>query len=243
MTALLRRVYERLESVLAPGLRYAQTEYEAELSRAVTPGCAWLDLGCGHQILPPWREAAERHLVRQARCVVGLDPCPDVKRHRTIRRGVLGDRTQLPFKDASVDLVTANMVVEHLERPLDTFREVARVLKPGGRFLFHTPNRRSHFVFLARLVPERLKDVGVRLLESRLSADRFPTHYRANTRPELRHIAQAAGFRFVQVRPVASTAMFALLLPLALVELCWIRLTLTRWPEYRTNLIGVAVRS
>ena len=43
---------------------------------------------------------------------------------------------QLPFEADSFDAVVANFVVHHLARPETVFREVNRVLKPGGRFGF-----------------------------------------------------------------------------------------------------------
>lgn len=46
------------------------------------------------------------------------------------------DAEQLPFKTESFDAVVANFVVHHLARPETVFREVRRVLKPGGRFAF-----------------------------------------------------------------------------------------------------------
>lgn len=46
----------------------------------------------------------------------------------------------LPYESASLDLVCAFEVVEHLESHLGLFREVARVLRPGGVFCFTTPN-------------------------------------------------------------------------------------------------------
>lgn len=43
---------------------------------------------------------------------------------------------QLPFGDNSFDAVVSNFVVHHLARPDVVFKEVSRVLKPGGCFAF-----------------------------------------------------------------------------------------------------------
>lgn len=48
---------------------------------------------------------------------------------------VLCDAHRLPFRDASVDVVYAAAVYEHLAFPQLAASEVARVLKPGGYFL------------------------------------------------------------------------------------------------------------
>lgn len=46
------------------------------------------------------------------------------------------DAEALPFDRESFDAVVANCVVHHLARPVVVFKEVSRVLKPGGRFAF-----------------------------------------------------------------------------------------------------------
>jgi len=46
------------------------------------------------------------------------------------------DAEQLPFEAGTFDAVVSNFVVHHLARPTVVFREVGRVLKPGGRFAF-----------------------------------------------------------------------------------------------------------
>lgn len=45
-----------------------------------------------------------------------------------------------PFADESFDVVVLQEVVEHLENIPYIFREARRVLKPGGCFIFSTPN-------------------------------------------------------------------------------------------------------
>jgi 2-polyprenyl-6-hydroxyphenyl methylase/3-demethylubiquinone-9 3-methyltransferase len=47
----------------------------------------------------------------------------------------------LPFADASFDMVTSCDVLEHLDDLDRTLAEVARVLKPGGIFIYDTINR------------------------------------------------------------------------------------------------------
>lgn len=49
------------------------------------------------------------------------------------------DATLLPLADASLDLVVAFDVLEHLDDDDACVREVARVLKPGGTFLVAVP--------------------------------------------------------------------------------------------------------
>jgi SAM-dependent methyltransferase len=47
----------------------------------------------------------------------------------------------LPFPDASFDDVTCCVSVDYLVRPVEVFGEVARVLRPGGRFVVTFSNR------------------------------------------------------------------------------------------------------
>jgi arsenite methyltransferase len=62
-----------------------------------------------------------------------------------------GDIEVLPVDDASVDLVISNCVLNLVPDKTQAFREIARVLKPGGRIAIAD-------IVLDKPLPERLKD-------------------------------------------------------------------------------------
>ena len=53
----------------------------------------------------------------------------------------LNQDPRLPFADGSFDAVVCTVSVEYLVQPFAVFREVARVLRPGGRFVTTFSNR------------------------------------------------------------------------------------------------------
>ena len=46
----------------------------------------------------------------------------------------------IDFESGSFDAVVSFQVIEHIEEDIDFVREVARVLRPGGKFVVSTPN-------------------------------------------------------------------------------------------------------
>jgi SAM-dependent methyltransferase len=235
----LLNLYWKMERLIVPKLRYSQYEYEEVLDATVRNNLRWLDLGCGHQVLPQWRLEQEKRLIEKAGMVVGIDAdWPSVEKHRSIHLKVVGNISALPFRAGTFDLVTANMVVEHLDNPAVQFQEVNRVLKPAGLFIFHTPNARGYSTMLARLLPEGLKASLILILQGRPGEDVFRTYYRANSESNIGRLAETTGFETVEIRSIVSSAQFTLVPPLALIELLWIRLLLTKpFRQLRTNLI------
>lgn len=47
----------------------------------------------------------------------------------------VGESAALPIADGAVDHAFANMYLHHVESPADAIREMARILKPGGRLV------------------------------------------------------------------------------------------------------------
>jgi demethylmenaquinone methyltransferase/2-methoxy-6-polyprenyl-1,4-benzoquinol methylase len=78
-------------------------------------------------------------LVRRYGCtVVGLDQSADMLAIARTRRGVFeqlveGRAEQLPFPDASFDHLTFTYLLRYVDDPAQVMRELARVVKPGGR--------------------------------------------------------------------------------------------------------------
>ena len=53
----------------------------------------------------------------------------------------LNKTPKLPFDDNSFDVITCVVSVDYLNKPLEIFREAARVLRPGGKFILSQSNR------------------------------------------------------------------------------------------------------
>jgi SAM-dependent methyltransferase len=116
----------------------ADPEYEEQILPIVAEQLAGrrhvLDVGTGEGQLA-------RHLLAHGvERVTGLDPTVNQLREAVARGGgaryVRGDAVRMPFADASFDGVLACLVFEHIAEIDDALAEVARVLAPGGTFLF-----------------------------------------------------------------------------------------------------------
>src|SRR4029077_2836597 len=188
-------------------------DLEHDLARLrLTDSACLLDLGCGPC-------GPLEFVVRRVRCrCVGVDvsqPALDAGGNRLASAGLSGLfelrqhdlNTHLPLAAASFDAVMSFDVILHLKDRVATFCEVARVLKPGGRFLFtdaavlvgaisseQVQARSIHgttHLSSADFSPNALETTGLRLLEaedrtaSLLRSARGRRRARDARRPEL----------------------------------------------------------
>ena len=162
-----------------------------------TLGRRWLDLGCGRgtndPALIPIRERAGE------RIYVGVDADMDSLKDCTETNRVSADAKSLPFPDGSFDVVTSNMVFEHLADPVPVLQEANRVLVEGGVLIVHTASSVHYMLLAGRLLSRILPSKSYLELVSRYTGrkkeDIFPTRYKANTRAKFSRTALKAGFR------------------------------------------------
>lgn len=147
--------------------------YKSRVQSLLRPDCIWVDIGSGpNEMVSLFGSSAG--------IAVGVDAY--IPEELDSRSFLQADARSLPFAENSVDRVTLRFVVEHFENPTESLKEIARVLKPGGKALILTTNARSPFVFLPRLLPYRIKNKIISRLFKVSSEDVFPTYHRLNTR-------------------------------------------------------------
>lgn len=209
-------IVERMDRLLYPNYR---DNWDDELFRErilshLSPAKVVLDLGAGAGIVQAM------NFKGLAAKVCGVDLDPRVTTNPMIDEGRVANAECIPYPDKTFDVVFADNVVEHLSDPLKVFREVHRVLKSEGTFLFKTPNKTHYMPTIARLTPHKFHQF-VNRIRGRAEIDTFPTCYRANTKTDIMNIASTAGFRFVSVKRIEGRPEY-------------LRMT---WPTY---LLGAA---
>jgi SAM-dependent methyltransferase len=114
---------------------------------------------------------------------------------------IVGSAHDLPFPDASIDVVFGIAILHHLDLDLVS-REVHRVLKPGGRAIFQEPVRNSALVrFIRSLIPYRAPDVSP---FERPLTDAELTRFGAPFRSQRRRAFTLPVFRLLQMLPFAG---------------------------------------
>jgi ubiquinone/menaquinone biosynthesis C-methylase UbiE len=122
--------------------RQAQLEVPALVRAMKLPaGARILEVGCGRGIALPVldRLCAPRRLV-------GLDidgellmeAADNLREHDTRAELCCGDVRRMPFADEAFDVIVDFGTLFHIARPESGLDEIARVLAPGGAFVYET---------------------------------------------------------------------------------------------------------
>ena len=178
-------------------------ERAAELAR----GTRWVfDIGSGNAKIP----LAIGALVPAPACICAVEMSAEMLAAGVRNRARAGaasrrllflraDAKRLPLPDACVGLVTSNSLVHHIPDPRGVFREVARILRPGGSILIRDLVRPESEEELAHLVG--LHAAGSTELQRRLFSDSLRA---ALTPSEVRNMLGECGLAGVSVTKITD---------------------------------------
>ncbi|MGA3130601.1 MAG: class I SAM-dependent methyltransferase [Terracidiphilus sp.] len=132
-----------MQAPFQPATNFWRAVETEEVIKFGLPKGNGLDLGCGdgHLMEIILGHAGLRNLVG-----IDIDPQETALAYgRSIYREVVtAPADHLPFSGGQFDFVFSNSVLEHIQNIEGVLSEVARILKPGGRFLFTVPGADFH---------------------------------------------------------------------------------------------------
>ncbi|HEV7192426.1 MAG TPA: class I SAM-dependent methyltransferase [Jatrophihabitantaceae bacterium] len=135
-------------------IEYARDRFEHVAGPTRTPYATALELGCGTGFFTLNLKLAG---VLEHGHVTDLSPGMVEVAKRNARslgfdvEGRVADAERLPYDDDTFDLVVGHAVLHHIPDVEQAMREVLRVLKPGGRFVFAGEPTRHGDVIARRL--------------------------------------------------------------------------------------------
>ncbi len=154
----------------------------------ITPSAVLLDAGAGSGFLP------QMNFKNEVRHAIGVDPSPLVKENPFLHEAHISLCNDMPFLTSNtIDVAVSNNVLEHVEEVDSFFREIHRVLKPGGVYIVKTPNKYHYMALIASLTPTAFHK-WFNKLRGIPSEDVFPTQYKVNTKAAFFEVAHRAGF-------------------------------------------------
>lgn len=225
----MRARYKQIKAGYRPALEI----YDELLDNLVDADTLLLDAGCGPGGLV-------KGMVGRARRVTGVDRYVSAFADQLeIPEAVEADLSALPFADNSFTLITCSWVLEHLPDPAAVFSEFSRVLKPGGRVMFITPNKGNYAVWLRRLVPSAISQRLVHAIYARDEHFINPTYYRANSQRDIDRALRDTALRPVRFDHISDPSYLAFNEVLFRVSIV-IEALIDRFnPKSRVHLVGI----
>jgi 2-polyprenyl-3-methyl-5-hydroxy-6-metoxy-1,4-benzoquinol methylase len=212
--------------------------YEALLTRVIAPGCDWLDVGGGRHIFPE-NAGLSRTLADRCATVVAIDPSDNVRENPYVHERVQSILEEYQT-ERTFDVATLRMVAEHVVEPERMVQALHRLLRPSGVVVIFTVHSQSPLTILSRALPFRWHHPIKKLFWGGEEEDTFPVQYKMNSRPVLRRLFEAHGFREVSFAYLDDLSTLGQFRIGSYLELCWWRALKALGLRYPENcLLGV----
>jgi SAM-dependent methyltransferase len=231
----LARFYDR-----TTGWVDGTTQFWEMCSREINVGSRILEIGAG-PTNPTSRFLATLGLLD------GIDIDPEVASNEALQATALIEDGRFPSADSTYDACVSNYVMEHIRDPQKHMLEVARVLKPGGKYLFRTPNRYHYVSLVAKATPHDFHRWIANPLRGLPPGthEPYPTFHRLNSRRAISRHAIEAGLELHTAQMVEKEPSYGMAArPLFLLLMAYERAvnSTEALGVLRANIFGVLVK-
>ncbi len=198
--------------------------YRGQITNALFDGCRVVDVGGGRRC--QFQNERQRYTGVK---VIAVDISEEELRLNNDADEkivfALGSDAPLPIDDSSVDVVTSQMVLEHIFNNDNSVREISRILKPGGKFISLMPNKFALFSIINQILPHAFaKKVLYFFLNKPEAKDiqGFKAYYNKTYYPAIQKLLTKYGFSDVQFKLCYhQSGYFEFFVPFALISLTW----------------------
>lgn len=207
----MTRLSEKIQKRLFGTWPHPYKTYEKMIEARLKPDSVMLDAGAGRTA------PVLAKFVGKAKRLVGVELVTfDPKKVPAGVELIQADLGKVPqMETASVDLIISRSVLEHIKDIEPVYKEMHRILKPGGSFIFLVPNFWDYVSLISWIVPNKLHGLIVSKTEGRDAHDTFPAFYKSNTRGSVSRLASRTGFRMISCEYLGQyPAMFLFNAPL-----------------------------
>lgn len=198
--------------------------YKDQIFTSLADDSTVVDIGGGRR----WQFQNQRHKFKNLKVIAVDISAEELSYNHDADEKIvfaMGTDARLPIDDNSVDVVTSQMVLEHIENNDNTVREVSRILKPGGKFISLMPNKFALFSIINQILPHKfarkvlyaiLNDPSVKEIQG------FKAYYNQTYYPALRKLLERYGFTDIKFTlSYNQSDYFGFFVPFALLSLMW----------------------
>jgi len=185
------------------GWQDGTSEFWSLCRQHIAPGSQILEVGPGPE------NPTSRFLASLGE-LHGVDVDPDARHNPHLATLGLIEDGAFPPSDASFDACVSNYVLEHVQDPVSHLREVHRILRPGGKYVFRAPNKWHYIPLVARATPHWFHAMVANELRQ-LPTDAhepYPTYFRLNSRSDIAACAAVAGLDVDEMRLIEKNPSY-----------------------------------
>ncbi len=200
------------------------TYYKEQIFNSLADGATVVDVGGGRK----WQFQNQRHNFKNLKVIAVDISAEELSYNHDADEKIvfaMGTDARLPIDDCSVDVVTSQMVLEHIQDNDKTVREISRILKPGGKFISLMPNKFALFSIINQMLPHALARKIVNTFVSGPSDKEihgFKAYYNKTYYPAFRKLLEKHGFTETKFTlSYHQSDYFGFFVPFALVSLIW----------------------